>query len=83
MYVESERRVSALHGGHGAGEGLGHARQTVLALRAPAQGAVHLFHEAAHDFGAQLLVVPQQRAQAPGQRADPVTDGHARQHALF
>ncbi|MBX3126603.1 MAG: hypothetical protein KF718_07785 [Polyangiaceae bacterium] len=58
--------------------GLRHAREVELALRAPAERAVHLSHERAHHLGAELPVVAQERAKAPGQRADPVPDGHAR-----
>ena len=77
MYVESERRVSALHGHHRAGEGLRHARKPVLSLRAPAEGAVHLFHEPAHNLSAELSVIAEQREQSPGP-ASKSSDGWER-----
>ncbi len=42
------------------------------ALRSPAERAVHLRHERAHDLGAELSVVTAKGAQAPRQGADPV-----------
>lgn len=70
-------------GEHGSGERFANTRQPKLAFCSPAQRAVHLRHERAHHLRAQLAVVPEQRAQTPGQGADPMTDGHARQHRLL
>ncbi len=81
--VEPEGAVRALYGHHRARVGDRHAAEAELTLRSPAQRAVHLSHERAHDLGAELAVVAEQGAQAPRQRADPVTDGHARQDALL
>ncbi len=66
-----EGAVRALYGHHRARVGDRHAAEAELTLRSPAQRAVHLSHERAHDLGAELAVAAEQGAQAPRQRADP------------
>ena len=62
---------------------VGNTVETKPALGSPLERAAELKHEGADHLGAQHAVVSAQRAQAPWQRADPVTDGDGGKNVLF
>ena len=76
MHVEPEGGVAALDDADGAGERVVHGRQAEEGPRAALVGAAQLDDEGLEHLGAEPLVVAQEHAQPPRQRADPLADRH-------
>jgi len=83
VHVESEGAVSSLHRGDGACVGVGNAWKAENGFGSLAQRTVELVREGTHDLRREGTVIAEQRTQAPGQGANPVTHGYAGQHVLL
>ena len=75
VHVEPQRTVGPLDEGDGTDEGVVDRAQAKRALGPPPQRAAERADERAQHVGAELAVVAERGAQAPGQRADPLADG--------
>jgi hypothetical protein len=76
MDIESERIIRSLNGDDCAGERFTHAAEAEQLFGAASQRAHRLAGEGACGASAQLAVVAEHGPHAPGEAADPVTDGH-------
>jgi|GEM_PF-1664492 len=83
VHVESECADSSLHSGDGACVGVGNAWEVENGFGSFAERTVELVREGTHDQRREDAVIAEQRTQAPGQGANPVTHGYARQHVLL
>jgi len=77
------RAVSSLHRGDGAGVGVGNSWEVENGFGSLAERTVELVREGTHDLRRGGTIIAEQGAQAPGQGANPVTHGYARQHVLL
>ena len=83
MDVQSQSRVRTLHGKHAARVREGHGAEAERRFRSFLERAGELAGERLRDARGEHSVVAEQGAKAPGQRADPVPDGHGGEHALL
>ena len=83
VHVEPEGAVSSLHSRDGAGMGVGNAWEVEKGFGSFAERTVELVREGTHNLRREDAVIAEQRAQAPGQGANPVTHGYAGQHLLL
>src|SRR5690606_33625151 len=83
MHVEPERRIHALHGANGTGQGFPHARETKQFLRSPLERASELRDDGSQDVCTEALVVSQQRAETPRQGTDPMPHRRFWQYSLL
>ena len=82
VHTEPESAVSSLRRGDGACVGVGHAWEVENRCGSFAERMVELVREGTHDQRREGAVIAEQRTQAPGQGANPVTHGYAGQHLL-
>ena len=73
---DAQRAVAALDHGERADEGVFDASQAQRALGAPSQRAAERSDEDGEHVGAQSAIEGEHAAHRPGQRADPLADGH-------